>query len=149
MMQPLNLPPANLRLTRRGEQVFVFCILRKKELVLTPEEWVRQHLIHFLIDHRNVPSGLIRAEMAIEVNGLSRRCDLVVYSRKGRPQMIVECKAPEVSISDHTFRQIAQYNFELQVDILILSNGLDHFIAEIDKTTGELLYLDDLPALNE
>jgi hypothetical protein len=145
MMQQLNLPPAKLRLTRKAEQVMVFCILRKKDLVLTPEEWVRQHLIHFLIDHKNVPAGLISAEMGIEVNGLVRRCDLVVYSREGRPRIIVECKAPEITITEGTFRQIAQYNHRLQVELLILSNGLDHIIAKVDQSSGEVVFLDDLP----
>lgn len=145
MMQQLNLPPAKLRLTRKAEQVMVFCILRKKDLVLTPEEWVRQHLLHFLIDHKNVPAGLISAEMGIEVNGLVRRCDLVVYSREGRPRIIVECKAPEITITEGTFRQIAQYNHRLQVELLILSNGLDHIIAKVDQSSGEVVFLDDLP----
>jgi hypothetical protein len=145
MMQQLNLPPAKLRLTRKAEQVMVFCILRKKDLVLTPEEWVRQHLIHFLIDHKNVPAGLISAEMGIEVNGLTRRCDLVVYSRDGHPRMIVECKAPEVAITEKTFRQIAQYNHRLQVGVLFMSNGLEHFIAKVDQSSGEVVFVADLP----
>jgi hypothetical protein len=145
MMQQLNLPPAKLRLTRKAEQVMVFCILRKKDLVLTPEEWVRQHLIHLLIDHKNIPAGLISSEMTIEVNGLVRRCDLVVYSREGLPRIIVECKAPEVAITESTFRQIAQYNHRLQVELLILSNGLEHFIAKVDQSSGEVVFVEDLP----
>ena len=145
MMQQLNLPPAKLRLTRKEEQVYVFCILRKKDLVLTPEEWVRQHLIHYLIDHKNIPIGLISAEMAIEVNGLVRRCDLVVYSRDGQARMIIECKATEVAITEKTFRQIAQYNHRLQVEILLMSNGLEHIIAQVDQSSGEISFLDDLP----
>lgn len=144
-MQQLNLPPAKLRLTQKGDQVYVFCTLRRKELVLTPEEWVRQHLIHLLIDHKNIPAGLISSEMTIEVNGLVRRCDLVVYSREGRPRMIVECKAPEIAITEGTFRQIAQYNHRLQVELLVMSNGLDHIIAKVDQSSGEVVFLDDLP----
>jgi diaminopimelate epimerase len=147
MMQQLNLPPANLRLKRKEDQTFVFCVIRKKELLLTPEEWVRQHLIHYLIEHRNISKGLISAEMSIEVNGLSRRCDLVVFSKEGKPQMIVECKAPDIAISEQTFRQIAQYNHRLQVSLLLMSNGIDHFIARVDQETGSLQFIEDLPEL--
>lgn len=147
MMQQLNLPPANLRLKRKEDQTFVFCVIRKKELLLTPEEWVRQHLIHYLIEHRNISKGLISAEMPIEVNGLSRRCDLVVFSKEGKPRMIVECKAPDVAISEQTLRQIAQYNHRLQVSLLLMSNGIDHFIARVDQETGAVRFIEDLPDL--
>jgi type I site-specific restriction endonuclease len=83
--------------------------------------------------------------MGIEVNGLTRRCDLVVYSRDGHPRMIVECKAPEVAITEKTFRQIAQYNHRLQVGVLFMSNGLEHFIAKVDQSSGEVVFVADLP----
>lgn len=145
MMVPLNLPKAQLKLTKKNDKIYVWCILRKKELVLTPEEWVRQHLIHFLINEKQIPQGLIAAEMPIVVNTLQRRCDLVIYSKEGKPTMIVECKAPEVQLTDKVFRQIAQYNFELGVDLLMVSNGMDHIICRINRTTGELEFLQDLP----
>jgi predicted type IV restriction endonuclease len=145
MMVPLNLPLAKLKLTRKGEKTFVWCIIRKKELVLTPEEWVRQHLIHFLINEKKISQSLMAAEMPIVVNTLQRRCDLVIYSKEGRPLMIVECKAPEIQLDEKVFHQIAQYNFELGVDLLMVSNGIDHIICRINRNTGELEFLQDLP----
>jgi predicted type IV restriction endonuclease len=145
MMIPLNLPPVQLKLTRREGKIYVWCILRKKELILTPEEWVRQHLIHYLIRDKKIPQGLMAAEMPIVVNNLQRRCDLVVFSAEGKPSMIVECKAPEIPLTEKVFHQIAQYNFELGVELLMVSNGLDHIICQIDRKTGELQFLNDLP----
>jgi predicted type IV restriction endonuclease len=145
MMVPLNLPKAELKLSRKGDKIFVWCIIRRKDLVLTPEEWVRQHLIHYLINQKNIPQSLMAAEMPIVVNTLQRRCDLVVYSKEGKPRMIVECKAPEVQLTQNVFHQIAQYNFELGVDLLMVSNGIDHIICQIDRKTGEMVFLQDLP----
>lgn len=145
MMVPLNLPQAQLKLTRKNGKILVWCILRKKELVLTPEEWVRQHLIHFFINEKKIPQGLIVAEMSIVVNTLQRRCDLVIYSKEGKPSIVVECKAPDVQLTEKVFHQIAQYNFELGVDLLMVSNGIEHIICRIDRATGEISFLDDLP----
>jgi len=145
MMVPLNLPKAELKLSRKGDKIFVWCIIRRKDLVLTPEEWVRQHLIHYLINEKNIPQSLMAAEMPIVVNTLQRRCDLVVYSKEGKPRMIVECKAPEVQLTQNVFHQIAQYNFELGVDLLMVSNGIDHIICRIDRKTGEMVFLEDMP----
>jgi hypothetical protein len=145
MMVPLNLPKAALKLTRKNEKIFVWCILRKKNLVLTPEEWVRQHLIHYLIQEKHIPQGLISAEMPITVNSLQRRCDLVIYSNEGQPKMIVECKAPDVQLTEKVFHQIAQYNFKLNVDLLMVSNGIDHLICRINHENGQLEFLSDFP----
>lgn len=145
MMAPLNLPQAKLKLIRKNGKIHVWCILRKKDLILTHEEWVRQHLIHFLINDKKIPQGLIAAEMPIVVNTLQRRCDLVVYSKDGKPWMIVECKAPDVQLTEKVFHQIAHYNFELGVDLLMVSNGIEHIICRIDRATGEISFLDDLP----
>lgn len=144
MMKPLNLPVAELKLTRRSDEIYVWCMIRKKELKLTPEEWVRQHIIHYLVHHKSFPQGLISSELSIQVNDLQRRCDLVVHDRKGFPCMVVECKAPEVSLDQKVFAQIAQYNFKLGVEYLLISNGMDHVIMRIDKGTGEIEYLNDL-----
>jgi type I site-specific restriction-modification system R (restriction) subunit len=149
MFPALNLPRAELKLVRKNEQVFVWCIIRKKQLVLTPEEWVRQHIIHFLISEKNIPIALIAAEMAIEVNKLSRRCDIVVFSKDAKPLLIIECKAPEVAITEKVFNQIAQYNFNLNVDLLMMTNGIDHVICSIDREKHDLNYLRDLPVWEE
>ena len=124
MFTPLNLPKANLKLSRKGESVYVWDVFRKKKLLLTPEEWVRQHFFHFLVNERNVPQGLISSEYGLVVNQLQRRCDGVIFGRDGKALAIIECKAPEVSITKKTFYQIAQYNFKLNVKWLFMTNGL-------------------------
>jgi predicted type IV restriction endonuclease len=149
MFSPLNLPPTELKLTKKGEQVFVWCIIRKKSLLLTPEEWVRQHIIHFLIVQRSFPQGLIAAEMPITVNDLTRRCDIVVYGNDGQPKLIIECKAPEISLTEKVFHQIAQYNFTLNVDFLMVTNGLEHIVCKIDREASALNFLELLPSWEE
>ena len=147
MFKALSFPQAELKLTRKEGQVFVWCIVRKKSLVLTPEEWVRQHLIHFLIQEKQIPIGLIAAEMAIEINQLSRRCDVVVFGKDGKPKLIVECKAPEINLTEKTFNQIAQYNAALNVDLLMVTNGLQHIVCQIDRENSQLNYLEELPEI--
>jgi len=147
MFKALSFPQAELKLTRKEGQVFVWCIIRKKSLVLSPEEWVRQHLIHFLIQEKQIPIGLIAAEMAIEINQLSRRCDVVVFGTDGKPRLIVECKAPEINLTEKTFNQIAQYNAALNVDLLMVTNGLQHIVCQIDRENSQLNYLEELPDL--
>ncbi len=147
MFKALSFPQAELKLTRKEGQVFVWCIIRKKSLVLTPEEWVRQHLIHFLIQEKQIPIGLIAAEMAIEINQLSRRCDVVVFGTDGKPRLIVECKAPEINLTEKTFNQIAQYNAALNVDFLMVTNGLQHIVCQIDRENTQLNYLEELPEM--
>jgi hypothetical protein len=147
MFKALSFPQAELKLTRKEGQVFVWCIIRKKSLVLTPEEWVRQHLIHFLIQEKQIPIGLIAAEMAIEINQLSRRCDVVVFGKDGKPRLIVECKAPEINLTEKTFNQIAQYNAALNVDLLMVTNGLQHIVCQIDRENTQLNYLKELPEM--
>lgn len=147
MFKALSFPQAELKLTRKEGQVFVWCIIRKKSLVLTPEEWVRQHLIHFLIQEKQIPIGLIAAEMAIEINQLSRRCDVVVFGKDGKPKLIVECKAPEINLTEKTFNQIAQYNAALNVDLLMVTNGLQHIVCQIDRENTLLNYLEELPEM--
>ena len=145
MIVPLNLPKADLKLRKKDEVVHVWCIVRKKDLVLTPEEWVRQHVIHFLISDKNIPLGLIASEYSLEYNGLSKRADIVVFNREQRPILIVECKASEVEITETTFRQIAQYNAKLGVDYLMMTNGLTHVHCYIDREKSDFHYLQELP----
>jgi hypothetical protein len=149
MFTPLSFPVAPLKLTRKKNLVYVKCLVRKKELLVTPEEWVRQHLLHYLINEKQIPIGLISSEMAIEVNQLSRRCDVVVFGKDGNPRMIIECKAPEVKLTEKVFRQIAQYNFTLNVDFLILTNGLENIACKIDRSNSSLIFLENLPNWEE
>ncbi len=145
MIQPLALPKANLRLSKKGELLFVWCVARKKTLQLTPEEWVRQHVIHYLVNHKNVPLGLLISEYSIKVNSMSRRCDIVVVGTDQVPKIIVECKAPEVVINRQVLHQIAQYNFQVNADYLLLTNGLHHVICKIDRANNAFIYLEEIP----
>lgn len=138
VIQPLNLPKAPLKLEKKQGELYVWCVVRKKSLLLTPEEWVRQHVIHYLISSVHIPLERIASEYSIQVNGLLRRCDIVVVDQDGKPKMIVECKATTIPVNETVLFQIAQYNRELQVDYLLLSNGIDHFLTKINRETGEL-----------
>lgn len=149
MIVPLNLPNAPLQLSKSAESVFVICLLRKKKIKLTPEEWVRQHVIHFIRAYRNYPEGLIKIEHGINIHQLFRRCDLVLFDRSANARIIVECKAPEVNVSSLTFEQAAHYNQHLDAEILFLTNGLTHQIFKIDKTQKSLIPLEDLPYFEE
>jgi hypothetical protein len=145
MFTPLSFPKAELKLTRKNDRVHVWCIIRKKHLVLTPEEWVRQHVIHYLINEKLIPQALIATEMSIKVNKLSRRCDIVVFGNDAQPRLIIECKAPEISLTEKVFHQIAQYNFSLNVDFLMVTNGTENIVCNIDREKGSLNYREVLP----
>lgn len=149
MLTPLNFPKTPLKLSRKGEEIYVWDIFRKKKLMLTPEEWVRQHVLHFLIHHKAVPEPLIAAEYAIEVNKMTRRCDGVVFDRTGKAVAIIECKAPKIKLTETVLHQIAQYNFKLRVNWLILTNGLQTVVAFVDQATGDIAYFEEIPPYQE
>jgi hypothetical protein len=144
-MQALSLPKAELRISKKGTTLFVWCIARKKTLVLTPEEWVRQHVIHFLVNHLKVPIGLIASEYSLKINKLSRRSDIVVFGKNSQPVLIVECKSVDLPLSEKIFHQIAQYNFQLNVNYLMMTNGVHHVYCKIDRENNKLIYLENLP----
>jgi len=145
MMEPLNLPKADLKLKRRNNEIYVWCLIRQKELLCTPEEWVRQHVIHYLINKKNISPGRIASEFSMSYNGLSKRADIVVFNKEMKPSLIVECKACTVAISEQTLFQIAQYNHELDVDYLFLTNGLKHVTCKVNKETKSIDFLTELP----
>ncbi|MEX1193067.1 MAG: type I restriction enzyme HsdR N-terminal domain-containing protein [Brumimicrobium sp.] len=149
MFTPLNFPKASLQLTQSEGKVFVWDIFRKKKLQLTPEEWVRQHVLHYLVNEKQVPVGLIASEFNIEVNKLKRRCDGVIFGRNSKPIAIIECKAPEIKLSENTFYQIAQYNYKLRVDWLILTNGLETIVAWVNHKQQTIDYIKDIPSFDE
>ena len=144
-MWQLNLPAYNFRIIKKNEKPFIFDDLRKKFVALTPEEWVRQHLIRFLIEVKHYPASLIAIEKQLVINGLKKRCDAVVYSRNAEPLMIIEFKATTVSIDQQTFDQAAVYNSKLKVDYFIISNGLKHYCCRLDKNVLQYNFLDDIP----
>jgi type I site-specific restriction endonuclease len=144
-MQTLNLPGAALRIRNKGEKQEVFDSIRKKYVALTPEEWVRQHFIHYLADHRNVPRSLIAVEASLRYHRLKKRSDIVVYGKDGAPCLVVECKAPEVMVTQAVFDQVAMYNMVLKVPFLAVTNGMVHFACHIDHETGKIRFLKEIP----
>lgn len=148
-MKKINLPSFNHRLRESEGKTQIFDTFRKKYVQLTPEEWVRQHFLHFLVEHKSYPGGLLLVESELNIDGLKRRPDLVVYSKIGEPRMIVEFKAPSVNIDEDVFFQIAMYNKKLKVPFLILSNGMEHYCAKINLSTGEIDFLNDFPEFSD
>ncbi|SEK74014.1 type I restriction enzyme HsdR N-terminal domain-containing protein [Parapedobacter koreensis] len=142
---PLNLPAYPAKIQRDGAALFIFDELRKKQLVLTPEEWVRQHWVQHLIRAKKYPRALIRIEGGLTLNEMSRRSDLVVYDNLGKKILLAEFKAPSVKITQATFEQIANYNTVHRIPFLLVSNGLQHFYCRIDFEGGTFTFLDDLP----
>ena len=145
MIEPLNLPKANLRLKKKNRRLYVWCIIRKRELICTPEEWVRQHFIHYLVNYRKVPIGLISSEFSLKYNGILKRADIVVFKKNTEPILIVECKAPNIILNQKTIFQIAQYNFTLNAKYLCLTNGLDHCYCQINTKNGSINNIDEIP----
>ena len=148
-MKELNLPGVELRIRINKGKSEVFDVVRKKHVSLTAEEWVRQHFLHFLIIQKKVPPSLIAIETSIKYNRLSKRCDVVVYDRKGQPVLIVECKAPEIQISQDVFHQVAMYNMTLKVKYLVVTNGLEHYSCAIDHEKRSFQFLKDVPDFDE
>jgi len=148
-MQTLNLPDAGLRIQSKNEKQEVFDCVRKKFVALTPEEWVRQHFIHYLIHHLSVPVSLIAVEALLHYYRLKKRSDIVVYGKDGKPSLIVECKAPEVAMTQAVFDQVAMYNMTLKVPYLAVTNGLVHFACHIDHSSGKIVFLKEIPVYGE
>ena len=144
-MNALNLPKTELKIISKGKKWTVFDILRRRYVSLTPEEWVRQHFIHFLIEYKGYPAALLGNEISLDLNGTRKRCDSVLYDHEARPIMILEYKAPHVPITQETFRQISRYNMKLHVPWLIVSNGMEHYCCQINYEKGEYHFLSDIP----
>ena len=148
-MLSLNLPPFDIKLQQRDGKSFIFDPLRKKYIALTPEEWVRQHFVHFLTDFKGYPKGLLANEVQLNLNGTKKRCDTVLCNKDLSARMIVEYKAPHVEITQAVFDQITRYNMVLKVEYLIVSNGLRHYCCRIDYNTMQYTFLPDIPAYTE
>lgn len=141
----LNLPSFDIRLQRDDEGVKIFDLLRKKFIILTPEEWVRQHFVNYLINHKGFPESLMANEIGITLNGTRRRCDTVVFDKHGSPMVIVEYKASSIVISQSTFDQIVRYNMVLHARYLIVSNGMNHYCCRIDYDNMSYDFLKEVP----
>jgi len=145
-MVTLNLPAFDYVLKKEAGKVFILDIIRKKYLVLTPEEWVRQHFVHYLITDLRYPKALIKVEGGLSFNRLQKRSDIVVFNRDGNPWMVIECKAPDQKLSQRTLHQASVYNHSLQAKYLTVTNGMIHICCEVDWATQKTLVLDAMPA---
>lgn len=148
VMDSLNLPPYKYTLKRDGDRVFILDMLRKKYLVLTPEEWVRQHFVHYLINELHYPKALIKVEGGLKFNALSKRSDIVIFSRTGSPWMLVECKAPDQRLRQATIDQAATYNHTLRARYIVITNGMSHICCEVDWATGVTKQQQTLPVFD-
>lgn len=144
-MEPLNLPAYDARLREADGKAQIFDPIRRKWVRLTPEEWVRQHVVQFLIRDRGVPAGLVGVEYGFRYQQMTRRADVVVYGRAGRPLLMVECKAPSVEVRQHVFDQVARYNTVVQAGYLVVTNGLVHYACAVDHAAGAYRFLDAMP----
>lgn len=142
---PLNLPEYNAKTSHRDGKPIIFDDLRRCYVTLTPEEWVRQNFVHYLIEQRGYPASLMGNEVSLTLNGTKRRCDTVVYDRSLRPRIIIEYKAPHVKIGREVFAQISRYNIVLRVDYLIVSNGMKHYCCQMDYKNGTYRFINDIP----
>ena len=144
-MQALNLPAYKFRIKSNENNLVIFDIVRKKYVTLSPEEWVRQHLIHYLIEEKSYPISLIAVEKTLRVNSLSKRTDILIFNTNGLPHIIVECKAPSIKITQSTFDQIARYNLTLNANYLVVTNGLEHFFCSMDLKNERYVFMKSIP----
>jgi len=141
----LNFPTYSFRFKNSENNVAIFDEIRKKFILLTPEEWVRQHTLHYLIQDKNYPKSHINVEKLIKINILNKRYDIVVFQPNGEIFLLIECKAPEVAISQQTFDQIARYNLTLKAKYLMLTNGINHYFCQMDFENEKYIFLKELP----
>ena len=144
-MLKLNIPPFQMKLSGTQERPKILDILRRKFVALTPEEWVRQHFIHFLIEHKGYPSALMANEVALSCGNTQLRADTVLYDRDLNARMIIEYKAPTIKITKRVFEQVTAYNFLLHVDYLIVSNGLTHYCCKMNYENNSYMLLTSIP----
>ena len=147
-MQKLNLPTYNFKFKSSENKTLIFDKLRKKYMVLTPEEWVRQHFVQFLIAEKKYPISLIALEKQLTINNRRKRTDILVFNSDGKHEIIVECKAPCIKITQNTFDQIARYNLKLKANYLIVTNGLEHFYCKMDFEKETYVFLKEIPDYN-
>ena len=148
-MIPLNLPSYDFKLSKAEGKILIFDILRKKHLVLTPEEWVRQHFVNYIINNLAYPKALIKVEGGLSYNQLPKRTDIVVFDRAGHPWMIIECKAPSVEINQSALQQASAYNASLRAKYLVVSNGIRHFYFETDWELSQVKQLEAMPVYSD
>jgi hypothetical protein len=144
-MEQLNFPTYSFRFKNSENKVSIFDSIRKKFILLTPEEWVRQHVVEFLLVEKKYPKSLINVEKIVKVNGMNKRYDAVVFNPDGSIFLLIECKAPEIKIDQKTFDQIARYNLSLNAQYLMVTNGLNHYFCKMDFENEKYTFLKELP----
>ncbi|WP_046757599.1 type I restriction enzyme HsdR N-terminal domain-containing protein [Kordia jejudonensis] len=144
-MEPLNFPKYTFRFKNRENKIYIFDAIRKKFIVLTPEEWVRQHTVQFLLQEKKYPISLINVEKELTFNGLKKRYDIVIFNSDGSIFLVVECKRSTITINQQTFDQIAQYNMILEAEYLMVTNGLHHYYCTMDYEEKRYDFLRDIP----
>ncbi len=147
-MQALHFPTYGFRLKSSENKVHIFDVIRKKFVVLLPEEWVRQHVVHYLMAEKKYPKSLINVEKQLTLNATKKRYDIVVFNSDGSIHLLVECKAPSVPIDQNVFDQIARYNMQLRATYLMVTNGLDHFYCKTDPRKEQYTFLRNIPDFN-
>ncbi len=148
-MYQLNLPTYDLRLRRTGNRDMIFDVLRRKYVALTPEEWVRQHFVHFLIEHKGYPTALLANEIELRIGGKHLRADTLLYNKELRPHMLIEYKSPTIALTQKVFDQISAYNLLLHADYLIVSNGMQHICCRMDYEQNTYHFLEKIPDYSE
>lgn len=149
LLQPLNLPPYPFKINDNDGQLTLFDEIRKKHLIITPEEWVRQHFVQYLINQKKYPKTLIKLEGGLRLHGMAKRTDIVVFDKTGDKILMIECKAPAVNIDQKVFDQIARYNMTHKISLLAVSNGLKHYYCRIDFEKQAYKFIPELPAYYE
>ncbi len=144
-LQQLNFPKFSFRFKNSENKISIFDVIRKRFVILQPEEWVRQHCIHYLIENKGYPKSLINIEKELIVNTLRKRYDIVVFNPDGSIHLIVECKSPAITINQSTFDQVAQYNLVLNASYLMITNGLNHYYCQMDFKAEKYQFLKDIP----
>ncbi len=145
----LNLPSFSFRIKEQNGKKLIFDNFRRRWVMLTPEEWVRQNFARYLAESKHFPATLMALERSLRLNQHDFRTDVVLFSRKGNPLVVVECKAPEVKISQQVFDQIARYNLELRVAFLIVTNGINHYCCRFDQSLQTYTFLPEIPDYQE
>jgi len=148
-LENLNFPVYDFRYTERENKKYIFDIIRKKYVLLTPEEWVRQNFIRYLLEEKGYIQSLVRVEMFFKLNRLSKRADIALFDRNGKPKVLVECKSPKVAISQVVFEQVARYNLSFKVDFLVVTNGMQHFCCKMDYEKKSYTFLKEIPGFDE
>ena len=148
-MNELNLPAFDVKIRGTRERPEIYDFLRRRYVALTPEEWVRQHFVHWLVEQKGYPKGLLGNEVALKCGDKTLRCDSILYNKEAKPQMIIEYKAPTVAVTQRVFNQITAYNLLLHVDYLVVSNGVQHYCCQMDYKHQSYVFLNDIPSYSE